>query len=55
VGGGAVTEISHDRPPLVTWSGVPVSVGLFCFCFCFLGKLSQQVGAALVVLLVIGG
>lgn len=38
--GVAVTGFPHDRPPLVTWSGVPVSIGLFCFCFsggCLLG------------------
>ncbi|WIA39259.1 hypothetical protein OEZ86_005381 [Tetradesmus obliquus] len=31
--GVAVAGFPHDRPPLVTWSGVPVSIGLFCFCF----------------------
>ncbi|KAF6258591.1 transmembrane amino acid transporter protein-domain-containing protein [Scenedesmus sp. NREL 46B-D3] len=31
--GFAVTGFTHDQPPLVTWSGVPVSIGLFCFCF----------------------
>lgn len=38
--GVAVAGFPHDRPPLVTWSGVPVSIGLFCFCFsggCLLG------------------
>ncbi|KAF8064553.1 AVT1D [Scenedesmus sp. PABB004] len=31
--GVTITGFPHDRPPLVTWSGVPVSLGLFCFCF----------------------
>jgi amino acid permease len=40
--GVAVTGFPHDRPPLVTWSGVPVSIGLFCFCFS--GALKQKQG-----------
>lgn len=31
--GVAVTGFTHAKPPLVTWPGVPVSIGLFCFCF----------------------
>jgi vesicular inhibitory amino acid transporter len=31
--GVAVTGFTHSQPPLITWPGVPVSVGLFCFCF----------------------
>ena len=31
--GATVTGFTHARPPLVTWPGVPVSIGLFCFCF----------------------
>jgi amino acid permease len=29
----AITGFPHDQPPLVTWPGVPISIGLFCFCF----------------------
>lgn len=31
--GVATTGFTHTSPPLVTWPGVPVSLGLFCFCF----------------------
>eukprot|EP00879_Flechtneria_rotunda_P030651 GHRR01033314.1.p1 GENE.GHRR01033314.1~~GHRR01033314.1.p1 ORF type:complete len:491 (+),score=123.32 GHRR01033314.1:299-1771(+) len=31
--GATITGFTHSRPPLVVWSGVPVSIGIFCFCF----------------------
>jgi vesicular inhibitory amino acid transporter len=36
--GAAVTGFNHDRPPLITWSGVPLSLGLYCFCFSGAGE-----------------
>jgi vesicular inhibitory amino acid transporter len=31
--GTAVTSFTHQHPPFVSWSGVPVTLGLFLFCF----------------------
>lgn len=31
--GVVVTGFTHTSPPLVSLSGVPVAIGLFCFCF----------------------
>lgn len=31
--GTAVTGFTHQHPPFVSWSGVPVTLGLFLFCF----------------------
>lgn len=31
--GATVTGFTHTAPPFMTWSGLPVSLGLFLFCF----------------------
>jgi hypothetical protein len=31
--GASVTGFTHQHPPFVSWSGVPISAGLFMFCF----------------------
>lgn len=31
--GATVTGFTHQHPPFVSWSGVPVTLGLFLFCF----------------------
>lgn len=40
--GTSVTGFTHQHPPFVSWSGVPVTLGLFLFCFsgesCFFSR-----------------